>query len=742
MGPASLGGRLHKENAIFDELFEQLPLAVALTNADNVVLRVNGEFTRIFGYTAQEAIGRRLDDLIVPDESRQEFQKHMELVLKRGQRVDMEGIRQRKDVSRLHVSAVHVPVPVPGGQIATYAIYHDITDRKRALDRLRESEAHLQEAERLAHIGSSSWDVATDTTTWSDELYRIAGRDPGKPAPTRQERVALYAPESWARLESAVQRALATGEPYDLELEVVRPDGTRRQAHARGAAVRGDDGRIVRLHGTLQDITERKRAQESLRESEEKYRSLVTNIPDVVWTMDAEFRFVFISKNIEKMSGFSIDEVYQHGMDLYVASLHPDDVHKVAEGLRALFAEGRRYDVEVRVRHKEGNWMWVHDRAFATYEKNGIRYADGLLSDITERKQAVGALRKSEERFRLFMNNTPTVAWMKDKQGHYVYVSETYQKHLGARQENRVGKTDFEVYPTAIAEQFRKNDQAALAAGHPIEVTEESLSRSGEPCWWLTYRFPFHDASGQVFVAGIGLDITGRKRAEQSLRKSRDQLRALAARVQTVREEERTRASREIHDELGQALTAIKIDLSSLLHDLRADKKPKSKRILKLVDGTIQSVRRISTELRPAVLDAMGLVAAIGWAAEEFAARTRTKCRLDLPPDQMVINQESATALFRILQETLTNVARHSNATEVKVRFAKEDGTLTLEVQDNGKGVRAEQLSAASSLGIMGMRERALLVGGELTMTGAPGEGTTMRVRIPETPPAPPQENK
>jgi signal transduction histidine kinase len=239
---------------------------------------------------------------------------------------------------------------------------------------------------------------------------------------------------------------------------------------------------------------------------------------------------------------------------------------------------------------------------------------------------------------------------------------------------------------------------------------------------------------------GIGRDITNFKRAEEALQKSRNQLRALAARVQSVREEERTRVAREIHDELGQALTSIKIDLSSLSRELPADKKQKSESILKLVDETIQSVRRISTELRPVVLDAVGLVAAVEWAAGEFAARTGTKCQLDLPQDDVVIDQERATAVFRIFQETLTNVARHATATEVDVRLAENDGELTLEVHDNGKGVSEEQLGSGSSLGILGMRERALLLGGELTIAGTLGEGTTVRVRIPETHPTSPKD--
>jgi PAS domain S-box-containing protein len=241
---------------------------------------------------------------------------------------------------------------------------------------------------------------------------------------------------------------------------------------------------------------------------------------------------------------------------------------------------------------------------------------------------------------------------------------------------------------------------------------------------------------------GIGRDITDLKGAEEALQKSRDQLRALAARVQSVREEERTRVAREIHDELGQSLTAIKIDLSSLSHDLPAEKKQQSASILKLVDETIQAVRRISTELRPAILDAVGLVAAVEWAAGEFAARTGTKCQLNLPQGDVVIDEERATALFRIFQETLTNVARHANATEVNVRLDEEDGNLTLEVHDNGGGIREEQLSAGSSLGILGMRERARLLGGELTLAGALGAGTTVRVRIPETHPTPPKDGK
>jgi len=244
----------------------------------------------------------------------------------------------------------------------------------------------------------------------------------------------------------------------------------------------------------------------------------------------------------------------------------------------------------------------------------------------------------------------------------------------------------------------------------------------------------FNQAGGVVEFRGTVMDVTESKRAEEELQRSFDRLRALTAQLQSVREEERTMVAREIHDELGQALTAIKLDMTALVRELPADQEPavqRSQSILKRLDETIQSVQRISTHLRPGILDDLGLAAALEWAAEEFEARTGTRCRISMSDEDITADADRATALFRIFQETLTNVARHAKATEVNVRLAKENGNLILEVHDNGLGIREEHLSAGESLGILGMRERALLLGGEFMIQGVPGGGTTVRVRIP-----------
>jgi len=234
-------------------------------------------------------------------------------------------------------------------------------------------------------------------------------------------------------------------------------------------------------------------------------------------------------------------------------------------------------------------------------------------------------------------------------------------------------------------------------------------------------------------------DITSRKRAEEELLASREQLRALAGRLQAVREEERTRIAREIHDELGGALTGLKIDFSLLTRAaLKIENETVRTSLLagmdsmnESVDSTIQTVRRIAMELRPGVLDDLGLVAALEWQLKDFEKRTGIRCEFFPPEEDIGFDADLSTALFRIFQEALTNVARHSGATEVRVRLRADADSSTLEVEDNGKGIGKKKALSSKSLGLLGMRERAQMFGGRITVTGTPGTGTKVTVEIP-----------
>jgi len=221
---------------------------------------------------------------------------------------------------------------------------------------------------------------------------------------------------------------------------------------------------------------------------------------------------------------------------------------------------------------------------------------------------------------------------------------------------------------------------------------------------------------------------------EEELRDSREQLRNLTAHIQSTREGERTSIAREIHDELGQALTALKMDLSFLSPKLPKGQKSlieRTESMSELIDTTIQTMQRISSELRPGMLDDLGLSAAIEWQAGEFQNRTEIQCEIIMDPADIILDQERSTAIFRIFQETLTNVARHSKATQVKVSLKKKGSKLELKVRDNGKGITEEQISDPKSFGLIGIRERAQFLGGRIEIKRIKGKGTTLTAWIP-----------
>ena len=229
-------------------------------------------------------------------------------------------------------------------------------------------------------------------------------------------------------------------------------------------------------------------------------------------------------------------------------------------------------------------------------------------------------------------------------------------------------------------------------------------------------------------------EVSERKLAEDQLRESQVQLRALAARLISIREEERTRIAREIHDELGQVLTGLKMDVMWLGKRLPVQQKALAEKIdgmCQLIDSTVQLVRAISSGLRPEILDEMGLLEAINWQAAEFQKRMGIRCRVRLPTEQIAVDRELSTTVFRIFQEVLTNVARHAQATSVKVDLRVSREELTLQVADNGVGIAGNDARGRNSLGLLGMQERAQLFGGEVHISGAPGKGTTVSVRIP-----------
>jgi signal transduction histidine kinase len=255
----------------------------------------------------------------------------------------------------------------------------------------------------------------------------------------------------------------------------------------------------------------------------------------------------------------------------------------------------------------------------------------------------------------------------------------------------------------------------------------------------LVNNAPLYDTAGQLIgMIQVSTDVTERKLAELELQSSREQLRALAARLQSVREEERKGLSRDIHDELGQVLTGLKMELAWIRTRLQTPEAIARKALLKKIallgsqiDAAANSIRKLCSELRPGILDDLGLAAAIEWQAREFTKRTGIKCELVNRADNPNLAPDGITAVFRIFQEILTNVARHARARTVRVHLEESQASLVLEASDDGRGIRPVEVTGSKSLGLVGMRERAMALGGTIEFQARAGGGTTVRLRLP-----------
>jgi PAS domain S-box-containing protein len=494
----------------------------------------------------------------------------------------------------------------------------------------------------------------------------------------------------------------------------------------------------------LHNILTWERTQQALRHGEDHLRLVIDTVPALIHTGRPDGYLDFFNRRWLDYVGLSLAELAGWK---WTGVIHPQDVAPMVEEWRAALATGEPFEHEARARRADGEYRWMlHRKVPLRDERGNIVKWYGSSFDVEGRKRAEEALRRSEAYLAAGQRLSHTGSWALNVSSGEIFWSEETYRIFGFDPATTTPSIRETFLPRIHPEDRPRVEDGLKAAGiqkRSYGVDYRIVIPDGPIKYIHDVVYPVVSEAGTVVERyGVIMDVTDRMRAEEALQESRDRLRALSARLQKVREEERTRVAREIHDELGQALTAIKIDLSSLSHNLSAEKKQQSESIMRLVEETIQSVRRISTELRPAILDSVGLVAAIEWALEEFAARTGIKYRLDLPPDDTFVNPDRSTALFRIFQETLTNVARHAKATQVNVRLAKEDSDLTLEVRDNGEGISEENLSAGTSLGILGMRERALLLGGDLTIAGVPAKGTTVKVRIPVTHPTPPRDGK
>jgi PAS domain S-box-containing protein len=418
----------------------------------------------------------------------------------------------------------------------------------------------------------------------------------------------------------------------------------------------------------------------------------------------------------------------------WLAAIHPDDRDRARQAQQAVAREGRMFDLEYRWRvEPDGDWRWIHDRGVPQRDASG-RLAEliGVMRDVTDRHAAANAEAIASQRLVELLKSIRDGFVAIDLEWRYTYVNDEAAALLGRPREEMVGRKLWELFPEAVDTPFHTAAHEARATGHPISL---DLYYPPHRRWYRNHMYPTSEGISVFFE-----NITSEREAQHEISASRERLARFALQQTAAVEAERARMAREIHDELGQAFTGLKMDLGWLQRRLSTLPPDAARPIRERLDGmsefiaqTINTVRRLASELRPAVLDALGLAAALRAHATQFSERSDVVCELDLR--EVRLDRDHATGLFRIGQEALTNVARHAGATRVRVVLAQVGEHVVLEIEDDGCGFDPDEArhdrDARSGLGLLGVGERARMMGGDALIDSGPGRGTLIRVRVP-----------
>lgn len=497
---------------------------------------------------------------------------------------------------------------------------------------------------------------------------------------------------------------------------------------------------VVGAHVVAKDITERKKAEQVIRESEERYRTLVENATEALVVLDTEKKnFITVSESAGLLFKMSKEELLKTGPIELSPEYQPDgrlSAEVALEKINEAIEGGKPY-FEWTHCDSIGNLIPCELRLVRLPSENQI-LVRGSIIDITERKRTEQAIKSGEETRRLIMNSSLDAIICLDTAGKVTVWTQQAEKIFGWSEEEMTGKR---ISDTIIPQQYREQHREGLTnyrktgdgiiLNRLIEIT--ALRKNQEEFPVELTIVPF-EQDGKTFFCGFLRDITERKKGEELLKQTSEQLRQLTGYLQNIREEERITIAREIHDELGQQLTVMKMDISWLHNKLGVSDdivRQRMKELNNILDETVVTVRRIASELRPSMLDDMGLVAAIEWQLSEFEKRFGVKTIFNKTNSEISLPADFKTGLFRIVQESLTNVSRYAKAKKVVISLQQVEGEIQLTIEDDGEGFDNEKIAAKKTLGILGMKERAAMMGGVYVISSMPGKGTIATTNVP-----------
>jgi PAS domain S-box-containing protein len=518
------------------------------------------------------------------------------------------------------------------------------------------------------------------------------------------------------RLVDEWRAALAAGEPFEKEVRLRRADGQYRWFLLRAVPLRDKHRNIVKWYGTTSDIDDLKRA-------EDRVRLIVNTIPTMAWTVRPDGVVDFLNQRWLDYAGLSLAEV----IDNSTSVVHPDDLPRTLKKWLANMAAGEPFEHEMRLRRADGEYRWFLVRTAPLRDEQGnvVKWY-GVSIDIEDRKGA-------ESQLLTLLDAIPQQIWSGPSDGTLDCCNERWRSYMGLGLEELQGDGWQRMLHPDDRDRVLIAWRKSVTEGIPYEQEERHRGVDGTYRWFLARGLPFRDAGGRIVRwYGTNTDIEDRKQAEEELQR-------LSGQLLRLQDEERRRIARDLHDSTGQDLVA----LATTLSQLHASIPPSSRKLRKLAsqcqvlaDQSIREVRTLSYLLHPPMLDEAGLEDAIRHYAGGFTKRTGIEVELDISPRLARMKPHVELALFRVVQESLTNIHRHSGSLQAKIRIERDPGKITLEIGDKGSGIsrslrtRNGKTPFGLGVGILSMHERVTLLGGQLEIESS-SSGTTVRATIP-----------
>ena len=722
------------------DIFENVEWGVVVGDAEGRCLELmNPAFARMHGFTVEELTGRPIAEVFAPEE-RPRLPEIVRLSNQLG-RHSYESVHLRKDGTTFPVWIDVTAIKDEHGKVLYRAVnVLDISERKRIEQKLRHNEQLLRKVLEALPVGVWVLDARGGVLMKNAAAERLCeGIAPGEPEGFCR-RKAWHAstgvplvPEDWG-IVRALQEGVTT---LGSSIEVECADGRRKVLKSSAVPLLDDAGDISGAIEVNEDITERIAAQRLLLKREEQFRALVENSPDAIARFGRDARCKYANPAMQTAIGLRWAEIEERLIDEMnfpplVAAMWNDAIRNVF--LTRLVGT---FDFSLP---GPGGVRYYQTRMVPEYGPDGeVLVALAVARDISVLKGGEAVLYESEQRLYGITSNIPGMVFQcrlhPDADNlHFTYVSNGVVSLLGLTPGEVLGNRDALLSRIAVQDRNGFLESLRQSAGSMTVWNWEGRIAGIHGQVWVNCRAtPRPGENGQVQWEGVMLNISESKRKEQEIRESRQLLRELSAHMESVKEEERKRIAREVHDELGQALTALRMDVSMLRLTAGEEHPQFLERIHSMkerVDSTIGLVRNITAEMRPAALD-LGLTAAIEWLVEDFVARAGIPCSLRTGGSEVVLDDSTSTALFRIVQESLVNIIKHAQASRVDISIREEGGQVCVEVIDDGVGFPSHAAPKPGSFGLIGMRERTLMIGGTLCIESQPGAGTKIVVCIP-----------